>query len=395
MAMFACITFAGPAIGPVIAGFLELKETWRWVYYVLLWLGAGTLFLLVTFPETHPPTVLTNKAKRIRKLRIPGYENVQSPSEAQGQSLAQIYKIALTRPWIILFDTISFLVAIYLSITYCLLYMLFTIYPIVFRDQRRWNAGVSELPLLGSVIGACIGGVIVLLYSKRTARLIAAGREHKPEHRLPLAMIGGIGFAITMFWFGWSANFISIHWIVPTLAGVFLATSIMLIFVSYLNYLTDSYLTYAASAVAANTITRSAAGAAAPLFTGQMFRALGIGGGASLIGAVATILAIIPFMFYKYGEGIRRRSRFAPTSDPGSSNEKDDEEAPRQDEKNSTVVQRVGSGMETASSSRVDGSSSASSETIQADLDPNFERHHYRHRDEHDARSKNMQSEQT
>lgn len=313
MAMFACITFAGPAIGPVIAGFLELKETWRWVYYVLLWLGAGTLFLLVTLPETHPPTVLTNKAKRIRQLRIPGYENVQSPSEAQGQPLAQIYKIALTRPWIILFDPISFLVAIYLSITYCLLYMLFTIYPIVFRDQRHWVPGVSELPLLGSVIGACIGGIIVLLYSRRAARLLAAGREHKPEHRLPLAMLGGIGFALTMFLFGWTAHFRSIHWSVPTLAGVFLATSIMLIFVSYLNYLTDTYLTYAASAVAANTITRSAAGAAAPLFTGQMFRALGVGGGASLIGAVATVLAIIPFMFYRFGERIRRRSRFAPT----------------------------------------------------------------------------------
>lgn len=71
---------------------------------------------------------------------------------------------------------------------------------------------------------------------------------------------------------------------------------------------------YAASAIAANTIARSACGAAAPLFTSQMFAALGVGGGGSLIAGVATLLAAIPFLFYKYGKQIRLRSKFAPTS---------------------------------------------------------------------------------
>jgi MFS transporter, DHA1 family, multidrug resistance protein len=150
-----------------------------------------------------------------------------------------------------------------------------------------------------------------------------AGKKLKAEDRLPLAMIGGVLFAITMFWFAWSANFNSVPWIVPTLAGTFLSTSIMLIFVAYLNYLTDTYLMYTASAMAANTIARSAAGASAPLFTNQMFSALGIGGGGSLIGGVAVLLAPIPFVFYKYGERIRIKSRFAPTeSGKGKDEEK-------------------------------------------------------------------------
>ena len=93
-----------------------------------------------------------------------------------------------------------------------------------------------------------------------------------------------------------------------------------LIFVSYLNYLVDVYLMYAASAIAANTIARSACGAAAPLFTNQMFSALGVGGGGSLIGGVGALLAIIPFLFYKYGKGIRMKSKFAPT--PNKQDEK-------------------------------------------------------------------------
>jgi DHA1 family multidrug resistance protein-like MFS transporter len=122
-----------------------------------------------------------------------------------------------------------------------------------------------------------------------------------------------------------------VHWIVPTLAGCFLSSALLLIFVAYLNYLVDCYLMYAASAIAANTIARSACGAAAPLFTDQMFSALGVGGGGSLIGGVATLLAFIPFLFYMYGKQIRIRSRFAPVSDTRVQNKSDEEAGPQND----------------------------------------------------------------
>lgn len=85
---------------------------------------------------------------------------------------------------------------------------------------------------------------------------------------------------------------------------------------------------YAASAIAANTVARSAAGAAAPLFTNYMFEALGIGGGGSLIGGIAVLLAPTPFLFYKYGRPIRERSKFAPTPPP----QKPGDEEHRKDE---------------------------------------------------------------
>jgi hypothetical protein len=132
---------------------------------------------------------------------------------------------------------------------------------------------------------------------------------------------------LNRFWFAWAGEYNSVHWIVVTIAGVFLASGILVIFVGFLNYITDSYLMYAASALAANTVARSAAGAAAPLFTGYMFSALGVGGGGSLIGGVAVLLAPIPFLFYKYGRPIRERSRFAPTKPKQPDVEKQDEEA--------------------------------------------------------------------
>ncbi|KAF4633163.1 hypothetical protein G7Y89_g4964 [Cudoniella acicularis] len=333
IALFSIMTYIGPALGPVISGFLELKENWRWNFYVLLWLAGITELLMFTLPETLPSMVLLNKARRIRRLNIPGFENVKAPVEATDRSLAGIFKVALTRPWKILVDPISLMVAIYLSVVYTLLYMLFTIYPIVFQQKRGWNSGVGELPLVGTIVGAVIGGILIFANSARDKKKMLAGYQGRAEDRLPVAMLGGILFPITMFWFAWTAEYNSIHWIVPTIAGVFLATSILLIFVAYLNYLTDTYLMFAASAIAANTICRSAAGASAPLFTQYMFDALGVGGGGSLIGGVAILLAPIPFIFYKYGELIRVRSKFAPTPDKSAEqNEVPREQEPRHTE---------------------------------------------------------------
>jgi multidrug resistance protein len=328
MALFSMMTFVGPSLGPVISGFLQVTENWRWTFYVLLMLGGFTEMLMFTIPETLPSRVLINKAKRIRSMKIPGYENVQAPFEAQNHTLASLFRVALTRPWRILIDPISLFIAVYLSVVYMLLYMLFTIYPIVFQQKRGWNPGVGELPLLGALVGAVLGGVGIFIVSARDKKKLLAGYVSRAEDRLPVAMVGGILFPITMFWFGWSAEYNSVHWAVPTVAGVFLTCSIVLVFVAYLNYLTDTYLMYAASAIAGNTVCRSAAGAAAPLFTQYMFDGLGVGGGGSLIAGVATLLAPVPFIFYKYGEAIRKRSKFAPTTERLPERAPDVENAP-------------------------------------------------------------------
>jgi DHA1 family multidrug resistance protein-like MFS transporter len=237
MALFSCMTFVGPALGPVISGFLELKENWRWNFYVLLWFAVGTAVLMFTIPETLTTIVLANKARRLRRLKVPGFEDVKAPVEVTDRTLAGMYKVALTRPWRILVDPISLLVAVYLSMVYMLLYMLFTIYPIVFQQKRGWNSGVGELPLIGTAVGAVIGGALIFANSRRDKKKLENGHKSVPEDRLPIAMVGGILFPVTMFWFAWSGEYNSVHWIVPTLAGVFLSTSILLIFVAYLNYL--------------------------------------------------------------------------------------------------------------------------------------------------------------
>jgi MFS transporter, DHA1 family, multidrug resistance protein len=77
---------------------------------------------------------------------------------------------------------------------------------------------------------------------------------------------------------------------------------------SVLNYLPDAYPQYAASVLAGNDLMRSAFGAGFPLFARQMYTKLGIGGASSLLGGLAIVFIPIPFLLYKYGEAIRKRS---------------------------------------------------------------------------------------
>lgn len=59
--------------------------------------------------------------------------------------------------------------------------MLFNIYPIVFQQKRGWNSGVGELPLIGVIIGACLGRVLLFVLSSREKKQARASRHRRPE----------------------------------------------------------------------------------------------------------------------------------------------------------------------------------------------------------------------
>ena len=77
------------------------------------------------------------------------------------------------------------------------------------------------------------------------------------------------------------------------------------------TYLVDAFTIYAASAMAANTVLRSLMGAFLPLAGPRMYAALGLGWGNSLLGFIAIALWPVSWIFFRYGERIRKSKRFA------------------------------------------------------------------------------------
>jgi len=133
--------------------------------------------------------------------------------------------------------------------------------------------------------------------------------QNEEYRRLPLACIGGPLYVISLFWLGWSAS-PDVHWIVPMLSGVPFGVAFLLIFMALLNYLTDAYQTFAASANGAASCCRSLFGAVIPLGTKSLFDNLGVNWACSLLGLLSLGMCVIPFVFIRYGDKIRANSKF-------------------------------------------------------------------------------------
>ena len=76
------------------------------------------------------------------------------------------------------------------------------------------------------------------------------------------------------------------------------------------TYLVDTFTIYAASAIAANAVLRSLLGALLPLCGLDMYNALGLGWGNTMLGEIALALAPIPWVFATYGERIRTNQKW-------------------------------------------------------------------------------------
>ncbi|OAQ58706.1 multidrug resistance protein [Pochonia chlamydosporia 170] len=314
-AIFAAAPFLGPVLGPVAGGFLGMNAGWRWVMGLLAaFSGAVWILGSLLVPETYAPVLLRQRAAKLSKMT--GKHYVSKLDHDRGKvTLAESFKTALSRPWILLFkEPIVLLLSVYMAIVYGTLYMLFGAFPIVYQQHRGWNQGIGGLAFLGIMVGM-IAAVVYTIFSNK--QYIETQRKHgghaPPEARLPPTLIGSIALPVGLFWFAWT-NYASIHWIVSILAGVPFGFGMVLVFLSIMNYLIDSYTIFAASVLAANSVLRSLFGAVFPLFTSYMYEDLGIHWASSIPAFLALACVPFPFLFYKYGASIRAKCKFAAES---------------------------------------------------------------------------------
>lgn len=219
----------------------------------------------------------------------------------------------LTRPIrMLISELIVTSTCMYLALCYAIFYMSFQAFPIIFQQLYGLSPGVTGLCFLPIGIGALLSLPIFYAYDGYLRR---AQEQKKPwskqeeYRRLPLACLGGPLFVVALFWLGWASRS-GVSFVVPLLAGIPFGLGFMLIFMALLNYLTDAYEVFAASANAAASATRSLVAVVLPFATTPMFQHLGIAGACSLLAGLSFLMCFIPFMFLWKGEQIRARSKF-------------------------------------------------------------------------------------
>ncbi|KAJ5482311.1 hypothetical protein N7475_001123 [Penicillium sp. IBT 31633x] len=298
----------GPVIGPIAGGFLGQEVGWRWVFWILLIAGGALSVGVEILNEETYATVLI-KWKTAKLAKETGRTDLRSAYDADKEPAAvrEILIQSLKRPVLLFFKSpIVFLLCIYMSFIYGLLYLFFTTIPGVFTQRYGFSNGLSGLAYLGIGFGF-IGGLAIIAFTND--RMVMAstaknGGKFEPEMRLPTMIIFACILPISFFWYGWSAEK-NVFWIVPIIGMFPFGVGMMGVYMPIQTYVIDCYPKYAASANATLTATRSLVGALLPLAGPAMFDAMGLGWGNSLLGFLALAFIPVPIVFIKYGKEIR------------------------------------------------------------------------------------------
>lgn len=318
VAPFSMTVCAGPCLGPIIAGFVLKNKNldWRLNAYLPSFMSTCTFIAVMLFhDETYEPFALQRKAEIVREKT--GNWAIHAPIR-KSLDLKIVFTKFIARPGAMSRDLSLLLVALYGAFAYGILYLLLSVIPHIFISNYHFAQGVDELPYIAVFIGCVLGGVFCILSDIRYQKILKSLNTNKPvaKERLPAMMVGSLFLTAGLFWMCWTGDFQKrIPWIVPTLACSFVGFGFITIFQSCINYVVDRYTIYAASGLTVVTVLRSLFAATFPLFSQKMFDKLGTRYAGTLLGGLSGILVPVPFLFYKFDDFLRSRSKYSKKHD--------------------------------------------------------------------------------
>lgn len=311
MAFFNATTVLGPIFAPIISGWTAPTIGWRWCFWIGFIYAVLSMILLCFLPETFGPRLLSVKAARMRK-QDPSL-NVIAASERDPLTLTRFMTVILTRPIrMLVSESIVVCCSAYMSLVYAIFYMSFRAYPIIFQNFYGLSPGVTGLCFLPIGLGAFLTLFVFYWYDSYLRR---AQARHAPwslreeARRLPLACVGGPVFVVSLLWLGWTSRH-DVPFVAPMLAGLLFGFGFQAIMMALLNYLSDAYEIYAASAHAVASMCRSLMAVVLPFATVPLFERLGIAGACSLLAGLSAVMCMIPFWFIWKGDQIRAGSKY-------------------------------------------------------------------------------------
>ncbi|KAI0761317.1 MFS general substrate transporter [Trametes elegans] len=313
--IFAFCALSGPCFATLFGFFIAGHTTGGlWVLRVQFFFAIAMWPLLFIFPETYGPKILQKRAERLRKA---GRENAWAAHELHHKTVAQVLKGHVIRPFtMIMYEPIVQGAALWVTVTYGILYFFFEAYPVVFIQQHHIPLQLCGLLFLfvslGMIISVVLFGPLVRLSEWVRVPLIEREDKRLPmeETHLKVVIIACLLLPVSLFWFAWTSG-PETHWIAPALAGIPFGYANTTIFFCFSAYTSRTYTLYASSASAANTFFRSVVASIFPIVAHSVVDALGTKWGVTVFAFIALAMVPIPLVFVRYGPTLRARSRHA------------------------------------------------------------------------------------
>lgn len=367
---------AGPLVSSAIGEYINDRTLyWKWTFWHQVIADAVLLLsLILFFKETRGSVVLTRKAHRLNKwyesleeagvygiwvhqsdlehnakIPIPSTPNAgvvsssdtlrASPATHRLQRIRWIVKAdelrpsllvlvttSVRRPFVMLFtEPVVFCFSLWAAFAWGVLYISFAFVPYLYSDNYNMSSRVYIALMVASVVATAAGIMVDWLLllpqwrstgphgdSKFWAFMRRRFPADAPEARLyfacftTLLLPAGlfIAFVVPVAWRPY-AQAIGIGFATWGIYAVYLAT---------FNYLADSYHIYASSALAAQSLARNLMGGVFPIIAMPLFGNLGLKKAGYILGAVASLLTVTPWVLMFFGSRIRTRSKLAMVS---------------------------------------------------------------------------------
>lgn len=287
-----------------------------WIYWIqLIYNGALLIPYWLILTETRGDIILTRDAAAYRaKTGLDVW--TESERHTKSESILTKLKISFRRPLRMLFTEFavgSF--TLWVSFAWGILFLFTSSVTQTFEANYGFSGFKTNLVLLAISVGAFIATAINpiqdMLYFRSASRSVDG--QPIPEARIYSAIPGSLIFTVGLFWYGWF-SYPHFHWILPTIGVALVGIGIYSIYLGVVNYLTDSYEKYAASALSAASLGRNTFGAFLPLASPSLYSNLGFQWASSLLGFIGLALTFAPIILVWKGDEIRRRSPFMKES---------------------------------------------------------------------------------
>lgn len=277
--------------------------------------------------------------KRAKKLRKETGRAIYAEADLDSTSVWKLLQISFERPTrMLITEPVVTFFTLWVSFAWGILFLFFSSVAQTFSANYGWGTlqtGLVQLAISGgAVVGTVFNPIQDWIYLNSAGRNRERPGRPIPEARLYTSIPGSLLFAAGLFWYGWaSTGNGSIHWTVPTLGIGCTGVGIYSIYMAVVNYLTDAYEKYAASALSAASLGRNSFGAFLPLASFQLFDTLGYGWAGSLLGFVGIALSVVPVVLVIKGPAIRRSSPFMREAmfEPGDDELEKDQQSEKTD----------------------------------------------------------------